>query len=147
MLFDKEQTVDLGGVRVRMMAMGANHTRGDTAFWIEPDGILVSGDVVMSTMPASTARSRSSPRGSRVSIDSSSSHRNGSFRVTGRWGGTEMITRWKTLLTTVQARAAALKKQGKSIDETVTAIQDELQDRYPRNGLAGAARAAYNEAS
>src|SRR5262249_26390865 len=49
--FDKEQTVDLGGVRVRMMAMGFNHTRGDTAFWIEPDNILVSGDVVMSTMP------------------------------------------------------------------------------------------------
>src|SRR5262245_58102639 len=35
-VFDKEQTVDLGGVSVRMMAMGANHTRGDTAFWIEP---------------------------------------------------------------------------------------------------------------
>jgi hypothetical protein len=57
-----------------------------------------------------------------------------------------MITRWKTLMTTVQARAAELKKQGRTLDDSVKMIQDELQDRYPRNGLAGAARAAYNEA-
>lgn len=146
-LFDKEQTVDLGGVRVRMMAMGANHTRGDTAFWIEPDGILVSGDVVMSTMPGfnSTQSKLSTWIQSLDRFEQLSPKR--IVPSHGPMGGTEMITRWKTLLTTVQARAAALKKQGKSIDETVTAIQDELQDRYPRNGLAGAARAAYNEAS
>jgi glyoxylase-like metal-dependent hydrolase (beta-lactamase superfamily II) len=146
-LFDKEQTVDLGGVRVRMMAMGANHTRGDTAFWIEPDGILVSGDVVMSTMPGFNSTQ------SKLSTWIQSLDRFEQLQPKrivpshGPMGGGEMITRWKTLLTTVQARAAALKKQGKSLDETVTAIQDELQDRYPRNGLAGAARAAYNEAS
>ena len=49
--FDKELTIDLGGVRVRLMAMGANHTRGDIAFWVEPDAILLSGDVVMTSMP------------------------------------------------------------------------------------------------
>jgi hypothetical protein len=41
---------------------------------------------------------------------------------------------------------AELKKQGRTLDDTVKVIQDELQDRYPRNGLAGVARAAYNEA-
>ena len=35
---------------------------------------------------------------------------------------------------------------GRTLDDTVKMIQDELQDRYPRNGLAGVARAAYNEA-
>src|SRR5215510_6766208 len=50
-LFDKDQNLDLGGVRVRMMPMGTNPTRGRTAFWIEPDPILLSGDVVMTTMP------------------------------------------------------------------------------------------------
>ena len=57
-----------------------------------------------------------------------------------------MIARWKTLMTTVQARATELKKQGRTVDDTVKVIQDELQDRYPRNGLAGVARAAFNEA-
>ena len=50
------------------------------------------------------------------------------------------------MMTTVQTRAAELKKQGRTLDDTVKTIQDELQDRYPRNGLAGAIRAAYNEA-
>jgi glyoxylase-like metal-dependent hydrolase (beta-lactamase superfamily II) len=145
-LFDKEQTVDLGGVRVRMMAMGANHTRGDTAFWIEPDRILISGDVVMTTMPAFNATQ------SRLSTWIQSLDRFEQLKPArivpshGPMGGPEMITRWKVLLTTVRTRATELKKQGKTLDETVTAIQDELQDKYPRNGMAGAIRAAYNEA-
>jgi hypothetical protein len=57
-----------------------------------------------------------------------------------------MIARWKTLMTTVQARAAELKKQGRTLDDSVKVIQDELQDRYPRAQLAGVAAAAYREA-
>ena len=49
--FDREHTLDLGGVRVRIMAMGYNHTRGDTAFFVEPDAVLFSGDVVMTALP------------------------------------------------------------------------------------------------
>ena len=145
-LFDKELTIDLGGARVRLMAMGPNHTRGDIAFWIEPDNVLVSGDVVMTTMPGF-----SSPY-SRLSTWLQSLNRFEQLKPVrivpshGPIGDTSMITRWKTLMTTVQARAAELKKQGKTLDDSVKMIQDELQDRYPRNGLAGAARAAYNEA-
>lgn len=145
-LFDKELTIDLGGARVRLMAMGPNHTRGDIAFWVEPDNVLVSGDVVMTTMPGF-----SSPY-SRLSTWLQSLNRFEQLKPVrivpshGPIGDTSMITRWKTLMTTVQARAAELKKQGRTLDDSVKMIQDELQDRYPRNGLAGAARAAYNEA-
>src|SRR5205085_886123 len=51
-IFDREQMIDLGGVRVRIMAMGANHTRGDTVFFVEPDGVLFSGDIAMKPLPA-----------------------------------------------------------------------------------------------
>jgi len=145
-LFDKELTIDLGGARVRLMAMGPNHTRGDIAIWVEPDNVLVSGDVVMTTMPGF-----SSPY-SRLSTWLQSLNRFEQLKPVrivpshGPIGDTSMITRWKTLMTTVQARAAELKKQGKTLDDSVKTIQDELQDRYPRNGLAGVARAAYNEA-
>jgi phage gp36-like protein len=61
-------------------------------------------------------------------------------------GDAAMIERWKTLLTTVRTRAVELKKQGRSLDDATKTIQDELQDRYPRNGMTGAIRAAYNEA-
>jgi glyoxylase-like metal-dependent hydrolase (beta-lactamase superfamily II) len=145
-VFDKEQTIDLGGVRVRLMAMGPNHTRGDIAFWVEPDSILVSGDIVMTTMPGFSSAS------SKLSVWIQSLNRFEALKPVrivpshGPMGDVSMVTRWKTLMTTVQARAAELKKQGRTIDDTVKMIQDELQDRYPRNGLAGVARAAYNEA-
>jgi hypothetical protein len=61
-------------------------------------------------------------------------------------GDVSMVARWKTLMTTVQARAAELKKQGRSRDEAVKVIQDELQDRYPRATLGGVSGAAYDEA-
>lgn len=145
--FDKELTLDLGGARVRLMAMGPNHTRGDIAFWVEPDNVLLSGDIVMTTMPGF-----SSPY-SKLSVWLQSLNRFEQLKPVrivpshGPIGDASMIARWKTLMTTVQARAAELKKQGRTVDDTVKIIQDELQDRYPRNGLAGVARAAYNEAS
>jgi t-SNARE complex subunit (syntaxin) len=64
----------------------------------------------------------------------------------GPMGDATMIANAKTFLTTVQARTSEFKKQGRSIDETVKLVQDELQSRYDRNRMAGAIRAAYNEA-
>jgi glyoxylase-like metal-dependent hydrolase (beta-lactamase superfamily II) len=49
--FKDTYDLDLGGVRVRMMAMGFNHTKGDTAFFVEPDAVLFSGDIVMTRLP------------------------------------------------------------------------------------------------
>ena len=45
--FDREHTLDLGGVRVRFLVVGPTHTRGDTGFFVEGDGVLFAGDVVM----------------------------------------------------------------------------------------------------
>ena len=144
-LFDKEQTVDLGGVRVRMITMGNNHTRGDTAFWIEPDAILVSGDVVMSTMPNIGGTSKLS-----TWVQSLDRFEQLKPRLVvpshGPMFDATTITNWKTFLTTVRTRATELKKQGRTLDETTKTIQDELQDKYDRNRMVSAIRAAYNEA-
>jgi glyoxylase-like metal-dependent hydrolase (beta-lactamase superfamily II) len=144
--FDAEHAVDLGGVRVRLIAMGANHTRGDTAFFVEPDGVLFSGDVVMTALPGF-----GSPQ-SRIANWLKSQDRFEALKPTrvvpshGPMGDASMMANYRRFLTTVQTRAAALKKQGRSVDETVQAIQDELQSQYDRNRMAGAIRAAYNEA-
>jgi glyoxylase-like metal-dependent hydrolase (beta-lactamase superfamily II) len=145
MVFDAEQSVDLGGVRVRVMAMGFNHTSGDTAFFVEPDGILVSGDVVMSALPGVGAASRLSTWLASMDRFETLQPR----RIVpshGPMGDASMITAYRTFQTTVRDRAAALKKEGKGLDATVTMVQDELQGRYDRNRMAGAIRAAYNEA-
>jgi len=51
-VFDESYTLDLGGVRVHMAAVGPTHTRGDTVFFVEGDAVLFAGDVVMSAFPA-----------------------------------------------------------------------------------------------
>lgn len=144
--FDKEQVVDLGGVRVRVMAMGTNHTRGDTGFFVEPDGVLFSGDIVMTGLPAF-----SSPASS-VSHWLESLDRFAKLQPRrivpshGPMGDAALIANYRTFLTTVSSRAAALKKEGRSLDETVTLLQTELQDRYDRQRMTSAIRAAYNAA-
>lgn len=144
--FETEHTVDLGGVRVRVMAMGTNHTMGDQAFWVEPDRVLFSGDVTMRALPAVN-------QSARLSTWLRSQDRFEALKPVrivpshGPMGGVELIANYRAFLSTVQVRAAALKKSGRSVEETVSLLQDELQDRWPdRNRMAGAIRAAWNEA-
>jgi len=144
--FDREHTVDLGGVRVRVLAMGYNHTRGDTAFFVEPDGVLFSGDVVMTALPNvgnSTVRQWLASMSVFEKLQPKRivpSH--------GPMGDAGLVATYKTLLTTVSARAGELKKQGKTLEEATAAITAELQAKYPNGGarLTGTIRAAYNEA-
>jgi glyoxylase-like metal-dependent hydrolase (beta-lactamase superfamily II) len=144
--FDREHTVDLGGVRVRVLAMGYNHTRGDTAFFVEPDGVLFSGDVVMTALPNvgnATVRQWLTSMNVFEKLQPKRivpSH--------GPMGDVGLIATYRTLLTTVASRAGELKKQGRTLEEATTAIAAELQAKYPNGGarLLGTIRAAYNEA-
>lgn len=144
--FDREHTVDLGGVRVRVLAMGYNHTRGDTAFFVEPDGVLFSGDVVMTALPNvgnATVRQWLASMNLFEKLQPKRivpSH--------GPMGDAGLIAAYKTLLTIVSSRASELKKQGRTLEEAATTIAAELQPKYPNGGarLTNTIRAAYNEA-
>jgi glyoxylase-like metal-dependent hydrolase (beta-lactamase superfamily II) len=144
--FDREHVVDLGGVRARVMAMGANHTKSDIAVAVEPDRVLVAGDLVMMGLPQFTAPTALFATWL-ASLDRFDALK--PVRIVpshGAMGDASMIATYRTFLTTVRDRAAALKKDGKTADETVRTLQDELQGRYNRNQMASAVRAAYNEA-
>ncbi|QHS52855.1 MBL fold metallo-hydrolase [Edaphobacter sp. 12200R-103] len=145
--FDKEYTLDLGGVTARILAMGPNHTRGDTAVFVPGDSVLFSGDIAMKGMP------------SFASPYSTVSHWLKSLDVLdalkpkivvpshGPIGDATYMANYRVYLTAIRDRAAALKKEGKSQDEAVKTITAEMQGRYPDTGrLAGAVRAAYAEA-
>jgi hypothetical protein len=65
----------------------------------------------------------------------------------GPFGGPEIIEGYRTYLTLIRDRAKDLKKAGKSQDEAIQAITQELAAQYPdRNRLAGAIRAGYADA-
>jgi glyoxylase-like metal-dependent hydrolase (beta-lactamase superfamily II) len=46
LVFERELSVFLGGLEVRLLHLGAGHTRGDTVAWIPSQGICFSGDLV-----------------------------------------------------------------------------------------------------
>jgi len=144
--FDMEHTLDLGGVRVRLIAVGPAHTRGDTAFFVEPDRVLFSGDVAMMALPAFSSP-QSTIKQWMTALDLFDSLKpNRIVPSHGPMGDTGLITNYRTFLTTVVQRVRALKMQGRTLDETVQTLQTELQTRYDRQRMVSAIRAAYAEA-
>ena len=144
--FEDQHQVDLGGVRVRIIAMGYNHTRGDQAIFVEPDGVLFSGDVVMTALP--------NVGGSTVKQWLSSQDRFEQLQPKrivpshGPLGDLSLVRTYRAFLTTVQRRVAELKSERRTLDQTTAIVTAELQDKYPGAGarLTGTIRAAYSEA-
>lgn len=145
--FDKEYTVDLGGVRVTLIAMGPNHTPGDTAIWVEQDRVLFAGDIAMKALPA-FASPRSSLTHWLESLDRFAAL-NPRIIVPshGAIGDGSYLTAYRTFMTTVRSRTEALKARGQSVEQVTESLSRELKDQYPDAGrLAGAIRVAYAEA-
>jgi glyoxylase-like metal-dependent hydrolase (beta-lactamase superfamily II) len=152
--FDKEYQLDLGGVRVQMLAVGPTHTRGDTVLFVEGDDVLFSGDVVMSAVPALNPSGGSPTSSVRVwlatldrleALDPKMivpSHR--------KMGNASMINAYREYFRVLQRRSAELKQQGKSANETAEILQKEMPSRFPDmpnpNRVEAAARVAYAEA-
>src|SRR5262245_26815747 len=148
--FDREYSLDLGGVRVRFVVVGPTHTRGDTGFFVEQDSVLFSGDVVMNNsflaaMPVSSMKAWLAAFDTFEAMKPKTivpSH--------GAVGDGSIIGVNRSVMREVQTRARELKAQGRSADDAATTIQKELQAKHPEwpraNGLTAAARSAYNEA-
>lgn len=150
--FDREHTVDLGGVTVRLFTRGPTplHTRGDTMIWVSQDRVLFTGDVVMGRRflganPMASIRLWLSTLDELAALQPLHvvpSH--------GDLGDASLIAADREYLRAVQARVAELKKEGKSVDEAVRAIAADIAPKYPQwgnpNGSAATARAAYAEA-
>jgi glyoxylase-like metal-dependent hydrolase (beta-lactamase superfamily II) len=145
--FENDRTLDLGGVRAYIFAAGPNHTRGDTAVWVETEQVLFSGDIAMKPQP-SLGSPYSSVGHWLSTLDSLAQLRPRVIVPShGPTGGPELIAGYKAYFTEIQERAAAEKKAGRTPDDAVKAVTDAMTERYPdRNRLAGAIRAAFKEA-
>lgn len=146
-VFDKAYDLDLGGLTVRIVAVGPNHTEGDTIAWVPADRVLFAGDVAMKGQPA-FASPKSSLAHWLTALDELQALKPAIVVPShGPMGGPEFITGYRAYLTAIRERTRALKAQGKSADDTVAAITAEMKANYPDTGrLAGAIRAAYAEA-
>jgi glyoxylase-like metal-dependent hydrolase (beta-lactamase superfamily II) len=147
--FDKDYNLDLGGgVTARLIAVGPDHTVGDTITLVTPDQVLFSGDTAMRGAPAFTSP-QSSLNHWLTTLDLEDSlHPSIIVPSHGPIGDAAYISGYRTYLTTIRDRTRELKKQGKTVDETTTTIAAELKSRYPDAGgrINGAIQSAYKEA-
>lgn len=148
--FDDEYRLDLGGVHVRFKVVGPTHTRGDTGFFVEEDGVLFSGDVVMnnSFLAAGAASSMNAWLGAFNTFEAMKP--SSIVPAHGAIGTGALIAANRAFMQQVQSRARELKAQGRSIDEVAKVVSSEVQAQHPdwprANGLAAAARSAFTEA-
>lgn len=130
-IFEKEKTVDLGGVRVHILRLGPGHTRGDTVMFVEGDGVLFSGDLAMKGLYPAFATPQSSGRTWLTSLDEMDRFK--AKTVIGAHypvADGSVVNDYRGYLKALQARVVELKKQGKSADETAALAKDEFAKKY-----------------
>ena len=150
-VFEREHALDLGGVRARLLALGPTHTRGDTMVYVEGDGVLLAGDVVMNRQFPVFIGPTSSVAAWRGALDELTalavrhvvpSH--------GPLGDGSLIDEQRTYLETLDAQVRGLRASGRSADETAELVTGAMQAAYPgwtgERWVGAAARAAYREA-
>jgi glyoxylase-like metal-dependent hydrolase (beta-lactamase superfamily II) len=148
-LFDNERVLDLGGVRARVFWYGGTHTNGDTMVFVEGDRVLFSGDVVMNRRFLAFNSPTASMRAWLASLDKLEPLRPAHVVPShGATGDGSMIESIRAYLRALQARVAEVKRQGRSVDETVEQVSAEFRAKYPdwTGNPTGAARSAYTEA-
>ena len=150
--FDDEYSLDLGGVTVAMYAVGPAHTRGDTVFFVEQDGVLFAGDVAMRRYP----RLASPTSGVGVWLEALEAISPLDVELVvpshGPMGDGTVIEKNAEFFSLLKSRAAELKAQGRSGDQVAELLTAELAPRFSDwasegiERIGSAARTAYEEA-
>jgi glyoxylase-like metal-dependent hydrolase (beta-lactamase superfamily II) len=146
--FDKQYDLDLGGVNVHILALGPNHTRGDTGIFVKEDRVLFAGDVAMAGQPNFSNPPSSSLDHWLATLDVLAAFKPAIVvPAHGPIGDASYIANYRTYLTTIRDRTRVLKQQGRTVDESIQIITEEMKSRYPNaNRISGAVKVAYQEA-
>jgi glyoxylase-like metal-dependent hydrolase (beta-lactamase superfamily II) len=149
-LFDDDLTLDLGGVTCRLRYFGPAHTNGDTLAFVEPDRVLVSGDVVQNKAGIGLTGSRSSLRSWIEVVDKLAALKPAVILPDHSLpGGPALIAEQRRFLIDFKDSVQALQRQGRSPQEAARQISDDFQSRYAGwtrlNFLERSVIAAYRE--
>jgi len=149
-VFDREIKLDLGGVTARVFWLGAAHTRGDSFIFVEEDGVLFTGDVVVNRFfpifPDADANGKSW-----LAILNQLETLQPRKIVPGHGevGDATLVGKEQTYLREIQSRVAELKAQGKSSEEAAQLLSVEFRAKYSDwdnpGWIADAARRYYLE--
>jgi glyoxylase-like metal-dependent hydrolase (beta-lactamase superfamily II) len=147
--FDAEAKIDLGGVTARLLWFGGAHTKGDELTFIEPDGTLVSGDVVQNKVVPNIFGDGGTPASWIAVLDKISAlpvrH---VLPDHSEPGDGSLVAKERAFIDDLHTRALALKKQGVSADDAGKQLSTEFKAKYsdwPSMNVAGFVRSIYAE--
>ena len=130
--FEKEITLDLGGATARLFWMGQAHTKGDELIDVEPDGTLISGDVVQNkTLPGLPDENASLKGWVQILAALRPMKLQHILPDHSAPGDGSLIEQDYQCFSQLQARSLELKRQGKSADEAGQILLAEFKTKFP----------------
>jgi glyoxylase-like metal-dependent hydrolase (beta-lactamase superfamily II) len=129
--FDREITVDLGGITARLSWLGPAHTRGDELIFVVEDSVLLPGDIVQDKIVPNMPGADASVKGWLAILDQLEPLKP-RFVVPdhGALGDGSLIAKERAFLLDVETRSLELKRQGKSADQASSIVAAEFKTKY-----------------
>jgi glyoxylase-like metal-dependent hydrolase (beta-lactamase superfamily II) len=130
--FDREATIDLGGVTARLLWLGGAHTKGDELTLVEPDQTLVSGDVVQNRTIPFIFGDGGTP-GSWLDVLNKIAALTVSNVVPDHSppGDGSLIAAERELISSIRLQALALKRQGIAVEAAGQQVSADLKKQHP----------------
>jgi glyoxylase-like metal-dependent hydrolase (beta-lactamase superfamily II) len=131
-VFDKEITLDLGGVTARLFWWGPAHTLGDEMILVGPDSVLIPGDIVQDKIVPNMPNADANVKNWLAILDQLEPlHPRLIVPDHGVLGDGSLIAKERAFLLDLQTRSLELKRQGKSADEASATVTAEFKKKYP----------------
>lgn len=149
-VFDREVNIDLGGATTRLFWLGAAHTKGDELIFVEPDRVLIPGDIVQNRLVPNMPNEDSSAKGWLAILDQLAPLQ---ARLVvpdhGELGDGSLIAKERAFLTDLRQRALEMKRQGTPVDQAGKTLTGEFKMKYPdwtnMGPVANVVRRVYEE--
>ncbi len=131
-LFDKDLTLDLGGVTARLFWLGAAHTLGDELIFVKEDSVLLPGDIVQDKLIPNLSNEDASAKSWIADLDKLEPlHPKLIVPDHGALGDASLIAQERGFLADLRDRTLDLKREGKSADEAAQMLSSEFKTKYP----------------
>lgn len=150
-VFDREARIDLGGgVTVRLLWYGAAHTVGDELTFVEPDDVLISGDVVQNKVSPNITVDDSTFKSWREVVEQIQKL---PVKIVvpdhSPVGDGSLVTQELAFLTDLETLTAQARGSGKSADDAAQSVAAEMKQKYPdwtgTTNLPDLVKRVYNE--
>jgi glyoxylase-like metal-dependent hydrolase (beta-lactamase superfamily II) len=147
--FDREATIDLGGVTARLLWFGGAHTKGDELTFVEPDRTLISGDVVQNKTMPNIFGDGGTPA-SWLAVLEKVAALNATHVLPDHSapGDGSLVVMELNLISEIRTRALALKRQGTSPDDAGQQVSADLKTQHPdwpNTNASGFVKSVYAE--